>query len=126
MLQSSPVFAYVPVSDVSRAREFYEETLGFTPGPENGGGVTYTCDGGTAFFLYPTPNAGTNQASTLFWGVDDIRAEVAELKAKGVEFEEYDMPIPADDSVYVGGGAKAAWFKDTEGNTLALIEDGED
>lgn len=67
----------------------------------------------TACFLYPTPNAGTSRASQAFWQVDDVEREVAELKARGVEFENYDMPGEKSPSgVVEAGGAKAAWFKD--------------
>jgi catechol 2,3-dioxygenase-like lactoylglutathione lyase family enzyme len=67
MLQKSPIFAYIPARDVARARRFYEDQLGFRPGREVGGGVTYECANGTACFLYPTPNAGTSKASQAFW-----------------------------------------------------------
>jgi hypothetical protein len=77
---------------------------------------------GTACFLYPTPNAGTSRASQAFWQVEDIEAEVAELRARGVTFEKYEMPGMAENDVLTGGGAKAAWFKDTEGNIMALIQ----
>ena len=78
----------------------------------------------TACFLYPTPNAGTSKASQAFWQVSDIEREVADLKARGVEFENYDMPGEKSPSgVITAGGAKAAWFKDTEGNILAIIQD---
>ena len=124
MLQDNPMYAYLPATDVARARRFYEERLGFTPGEENAGGVTYLFGGGTAGFLYPTPNAGTSKASQAFWQVRDIEAEVAALKARGVVFEDYDMPGEKSASgVVTAGGAKAAWFKDSEGNILALIQD---
>jgi catechol 2,3-dioxygenase-like lactoylglutathione lyase family enzyme len=123
MLQKSPMYAYLPVSDVARARRFYEETLGFTPGRELAGGVTYEFAGGTACFLYPTPNAGTSKASQAFWQVDDVEREVAELKARGVRFEDYDMPgLKTKGGIATGGGAKTAWFKDTEGNILAVVQ----
>ena len=124
MLQKSPMHAYLPASDVARARQFYEGRLGFVPGLEVAGGVTYECAGGTACFLYPTPHAGTSAASQAFWQVADIEREVAELKARGVTFEHYDVPgAPAGGGdIVVAGGAKAAWFKDTEGNILALIQ----
>jgi len=121
MLQKSPIFAYIPARDVTRARRFYEDQLGFRPGREVGGGVTYECGSGTACFLYPTPNAGTSAASQAFWQVTDLEAEVAELKKRGVTFEQYDMP-GMKDGIMIAGGAKAAWFKDTEGNILALIQ----
>ena len=123
MLQKYPLYAYIPARDVERARRFYEEKLGLTPGEEVAGGVAYEFGGGTACFLYPTPNAGTSQASQAFWQVEDIEREVAELKKRGVKFEEYDMPgMKGKNSIYAGGGARAAWFKDSEGNILALIQ----
>lgn len=124
MLQDHPIYAYLPASDVERARRFYEQTLGFEPGKELAGGVTYAFADGTAAFLYPTDNAGTSRASQAFWQVEDIEREVAELKARGVAFERYDMPdVEADGDIFTGGGARAAWFKDTEGNILAVIQD---
>src|SRR5215510_12397242 len=101
MLQNAPMYSYIPAKDVARARKFYEEKLGFKPKQETAGGVVYEFAKGTACFLYPTPNAGTSQASQAFWQVENIEREVAELKARG---------------------AKAAWFKDTEGNIMALIQ----
>jgi len=123
MLQNSPLYSYIPARDVERARAFYERTLGFKPKIEINGGVVYEFSKGTACFLYPTPNAGTSQASQAFWEVDDVEREVAELKARGVVFENYDMPGDKSPSgVVTAGGAKAAWFKDSEGNIMAIIQ----
>ncbi len=123
MLQDSPMYSYIPATDLDRARQFYEKKLGFVPKEEVGGGVVYQFGGGTACFLYPTPNAGTSKASQAFWQVDDIEGVVAELVARGVEFEDYDMPGEKSPSgVVTAGGAKAAWFKDSEGNILAIIQ----
>ena len=120
MLKTSPIFSYIPASNVSRARKFYEGTVGLTPKEEYAGGVIYEC-GGTQVFLYPTPNAGTSKASQAFWRVADVEAEVAELKARGVKFEGYNMPgVAMRNSIATAGGAKTAWFKDTEGNILAI------
>ena len=122
MLSGATIHAYIPVSNLSRARKFYEETLGLKPREESAGGVIYECGGATAF-MYPTPNAGTSKASQAFWDVKDVEAEVAELKARGVKFEEYDMPgITWKNSIATGGGARTAWFKDTEGNILAVSQ----
>jgi predicted enzyme related to lactoylglutathione lyase len=122
MLRAAPIRAYIPVSDLSRARNFYEKTLGLAPKEEYAGGVIYEC-GGAEVFMYPTKNAGTSKASQAFWQVRDVEAEVAELKARGVVFEEYDMPgIKMKSSIATGGGAKTAWFKDTEGNILAVSQ----
>jgi catechol 2,3-dioxygenase-like lactoylglutathione lyase family enzyme len=117
------MFAYLPAKDVTRARKFYEGKLGFKPLREEEGGVVYGFSNHTACFLYQTPNAGTSRASQAFWQVEDVEREVAELKARGVTFEEYDMPgIKTVNGIALAGGAKAAWFKDTEGNILAVIE----
>lgn len=123
MLQSFPLYAYIPANDVARARRFYEGKLGLIPTREIAGGVVYEFAGKTACFLYSTPNAGTSQASQAFWQVEDIEREVAELKARGVVFENYDVPGEKSPSgVVTAGGARAAWFKDSEGNILAIIE----
>ena len=121
MLQKSPMFAYIPAKDVARARVFYEEKLGFEPGKALAGGVSYECAAGTACFLYSTPNAGTSSASQAFWEVENIEREVAELRAKGVAFEDYGMPNTVD-GITTAGGAKAAWFKDSEGNIMAIVQ----
>ena len=122
MLGTAPIRAYIPVSNVSRARTFYEDTIGLRPKREYAGGVIYEC-GGAEVFMYPTPNAGTSKASQAFWQVEDVEKEVAELKARGVKFEEYDMPgVTMKNSIATAGGAKTAWFKDTEGNILAVSQ----
>jgi predicted enzyme related to lactoylglutathione lyase len=123
MLQDSPIYAYIPAKDVARARRFYEGKLGFKPKEEINGGVVYEFGGGTACFLYETPNAGTSQASQAFWSVDDVDREIEALKARGVVFEDYDMPGERSAAgAITEGGAKAAWFKDSEGNIMALIQ----
>ena len=123
MLQQSPMYAYIPAKDVARARKFYDEKLGLKPKAENAGGVTYQFGKDTACFLYPTPNAGTSKASQAFWQVENVEREVRELKARGVQFEEYDMPgMKTEDGIATAAGAKSAWFKDSEGNILALIQ----
>ena len=123
MLQNFPMYAYIPAKDVARARQFYESKLGFRAKEEVAGGVIYEFKDKTACFLYPTPNAGTSLASQAFWQVEDIEREVSELKARGIVFEEYDVPGERSPSgVVTAGGAKAAWFKDSEGNILAIIQ----
>ena len=125
MLQNSPMYAYIPAKDVARARRFYEQKVGLKPKQEIAGGVVYEFADRTACFLYPTPNAGSSRASQAFWQVADIEREVAELKARGVTFENYDIPDgeKSPSGVVTAGGAKAAWFKDSEGNIMAIIQD---
>ncbi len=123
MLQDSPLIPYIPVSNVARARKFYEEKIGLKPKEEYAGGVVYEFGKGSWVFMYPSPGAGTNRASTAFWAVEDVATEVSELKKRGVVFEEYDGPgIKTVDSIATGGGAKTAWFKDSEGNIMAISQ----
>ena len=124
MLQDFPMYAYIPARDLERAREFYEQKVGLRPKEETNGGVVYEFAGGTACFLYPSDNAGTSKASQAFWSVKDVDGLIVKLKAKGVVFEDYDIPgTRSPQAAVTDGGAKAAWFKDSEGNIMALIED---
>ena len=123
MLQHAPMYAYIPARDIDRARRFYEGKLGLQASLEVSGGVVYECGKGTACFLYATPNAGTSKASQAFWDVEDIEREVTELKRRGVAFERYDdLPNVDANGISTAGGARAAWFKDSEGNIMALVQ----
>ncbi len=123
MLKDAALVPYIPVSDVARARRFYEQKVGLKPKEEYAGGVIYECGEGSWVFMYPSAGAGTSKASTAFWSVEDVAAEVRELKARGVVFEEYDMHgIKTVNSIATAGGAKTAWFKDSEGNILAISQ----
>lgn len=122
MLQRAAMYAYIPAKNMERARKFYEEKLGFVPAMETAGGVVYEFGKGTACFLYPTPNAGTSRASQAFWDVEDVEAEVDELERRGVALEKYDGPGADARGIVTAGGAKAAWFKDSEGNIMAVIQ----
>src|SRR4030081_1594531 len=123
MLKNAPIIPYIPVSNVARARRFYEEKVGLKPKEEYAGGVIYECGKGSFVFMYPSPGAGTSKASTAFWAVDDVEAEVAAVQEGGVVCEEYDGPgLKTVNGIATGGGAKPAWFKDTEGNILALSQ----
>jgi predicted enzyme related to lactoylglutathione lyase len=123
MLQHSPIVPYIPASDVARARRFYEEQVGLVPKEEIAGGVVYECAGGSWIFLYESQGAGTSKASQAFWQVPDLESEVAELKARGVRFENYDSPgLRTVDGIATFETGKAAWFKDSEGNIMALIQ----
>lgn len=124
MLRDAPIVPYVPVADMDRARKFYEEKLGFAPKEVYGAeGVFYACGQGTVFFMYRSAGAGTSKASVAFWGVKDVEAEVAALRAKGVVFEEYDQPgLKTKNGINYHPKARTAWFKDSEGNILAIAQ----
>jgi catechol 2,3-dioxygenase-like lactoylglutathione lyase family enzyme len=91
MLQGRSVHPTIPAADLERAKA-YADRLGLTPSRELSGGLVYETGGGAWFLLCPSQGAGTAQHTVAGWEVEDIDAEVAELKARGVVFEEYDLP----------------------------------
>ncbi len=123
MLSDYPIGPTLPASDMARARHFYQDVLGFHPVEVivETGEVVYR-SGGISFFVYPSSSAGTNQGTAAAWRVPDLRAAVDALEAKGVVFEEYHFAeIDTVDSIaLMPDGTKVAWFKDSEGNILAI------
>lgn len=124
MLSDYPAAATLPASDIDRARKFYEETLGFKAGDETPAGILYR-SGNTRVFLYPSEFAGTGKQTVATWEVDDLRKVVDELRGRGVEFEQYDMPGLKTDANGVAelGPYLGAWFKDSEENILNIGQD---
>ena len=123
MLTSGTVTANIPAGDLKRARDFYADKLGLTPSFEvDGIMLVYKTDGGSSFSVYLTQFAGQAGHTIAQWHVDDVEGEVRDLKAKGITFEQYDMPgVKWNDGVaFLEGMGKAAWFKDSEGNVLCL------
>lgn len=123
MLDSGTVTANIPAADLTRARSFYADKLGVTPVAEfSGVMLVYRTAGGTTFSVYETQYAGQAGHTIAQWHVDDVEAEVRDLKAKGITFEQYEMPgVDWNDGVAsMPGMGKAAWFKDSEGNILCL------
>jgi catechol 2,3-dioxygenase-like lactoylglutathione lyase family enzyme len=123
MLAERPIHTALPAADLERARRFYAEKLGLTPESEVPGGLFYRCGENTQFLLFPSQGAASGTHTQAGWIVDDIEAEVADLKARGVVFEEYDTPdLKTVNSVATTGQTKAAWLKDSEGNLLVLLQ----
>jgi catechol 2,3-dioxygenase-like lactoylglutathione lyase family enzyme len=120
MLKDSRVFTTLPVTDPARARTFYAEKLGLTPTEPDGD--FFECGEGTRFVISLMgfrPGGHTQMAFV----VDDIGAKVKELRAKGVVFEEYDLPtLKTVGAVADAGDLKSAWFKDSEGNMLSIFQ----
>ena len=124
MLGKADATPMVAVKDLDRARKFYEDTLGLKTKDEWGEGITLE-SGDTQINLYRSEFAGTNNATALTFDVTDIRAEVSELKSRGVTFEHYDLDgLKQDGDIYTAEGMKTAWFKDPDGNVLSMIEEG--
>ena len=125
MIANFKISPTIPASDLERAKAFYRDTLGLTLTQEVTGGVVFASGGGTEIFLFPSPNAGRCPTTYAGWDVDDVEAVVADLKSKGVVFEEYDTPdYKTEEGIADFGDAKAAWFKDSEGNILAVSQMG--
>ena len=124
MLGKADATPMIAVSDLDRARTFYQEKLGLKTKDEWGGEGATLKSGDTLINLYRSEFAGTNKATALTFEVDDVDEEVSELKEKGVFFEHYDLPgLEARGDLYVGEkGFKTAWFKDPDGNILSLVE----
>jgi len=126
-LSDFSVEAVVAVSDLDRARRFYEDGLGLVPGDEEEQGVHYPCAEGTRFFIYLSPeNAGRSPATVAGWFVDDLDRTMVELSSRGVQFERYDQPgLKTDDrGVFTDGDFRAIWVKDPDGNTMAISQAG--
>jgi catechol 2,3-dioxygenase-like lactoylglutathione lyase family enzyme len=123
MLGKADATPMIAVKDLDRARRFYEQTLGLDATEAMDGEVIEIRTGGTVINVYRSEFAGTNKATALTFDVDDIEAEIGELKTKGIFFEHYDMPgLEQRGDVYVADGIKTAWFKDPDGNILSLFE----
>lgn len=124
MLNDCQATAMLPVVDMNRARKFYEETLGLPPGRARPNGETRYQAGGTSFALYQRPTPTRADHTALSFEVKDIAAEMTALRARGVRFEDYDLPgLKTVEGVCVLGGERAAWFRDPEGNTLCIHQD---
>jgi len=115
----------IPVADLDRAVRWYKEKLGLEPARQDANmGAIYKVADGTGFMLYPTPtNAGKAPNTLMGFEVASVTAEVAALKKTGVKFENYDMPgLKTVDGIMTMGTMHAAWFKDADGNILAITD----
>lgn len=122
MLNNLKVQAVLPVTDLGRARDFYEGVLGLSPDAVLPAGTFYAC--GEKSSLAITRNGGTpnGEHTQLAFIAEDVEAEVADLRARGVIFEEYDDgPMRTVDGIARRGPITGAWFKDSEGNLLGVL-----
>jgi catechol 2,3-dioxygenase-like lactoylglutathione lyase family enzyme len=122
-LGHAPFWATLPAADLERAKAFYRDRLGLIPVKETPAWATYRA-GNTYFQIYPTSAAGRVGHTLGSWVVDDLDAVVAAYRARGVVFEEYDVPglRTIDGIATLADVERAAWFKDSEGNILAISE----
>jgi catechol 2,3-dioxygenase-like lactoylglutathione lyase family enzyme len=128
-LKDGRVATRLPAQDLERARRFYSEQLGLEPSEEREGGLLYRVGEGV-FALFESSGASSGEFTQMGWEVDDIAATVAELKDRGVAFEEIDAPglrtvdgiadVQGNYPSKGGKGERAAWFRDSEGNMLGI------
>ena len=125
-LSKYKVAAAIAVSDMESTREFYEGKLGLSVGIASGDNLQYWCAEGTVIHIYLSPDhAGKSTATLAGWGVDDVERVVDELTSRGVTFERYDEgSIITDDKgiATFDGGARVAYFRDPDGNTLSIAQ----
>ena len=129
MLDKSNVATRLPAQDLERARKFYAEKLGLEPIEERPGGLKYRCGHGD-FVVFESTGTPSGEHTQMAWEVDDIEAVVAELRKRGVVFEEYDLPglktingiaeVSGNYPSSGGIGERGVWFHDSEGNLLAI------
>ena len=124
MLTNAPVTTILPVLDMNRARDFYQNKLGLTPqGLKPDGKFVYSCGNGALLALFQRETGTRADHTALSFELKDITATLRELKETGVVFNDYDFPgLQTVNHVCVLGAEKAAWFDDTEGNMLCLHE----
>lgn len=124
MLTQAPVTTILPVKDMDRARDFYEKRLGLEPrGFAADGNYLFGCGGSAQIALITKPEGTKAEHTALSFEVTGIEQVIAQLKVRGVVFEDYDFPnLKTVDHVCVLGSDKAAWFKDSEGNYLCVHE----
>lgn len=116
----------IAVKDLASARRWYAKKLGLEPAHVLVDELVYNREGPTRFTMFETPSAGTARNTVAVWRVRDLRSEVAALRARGVEFKDYEIgDTRTVEGIYTDpdDGSLAAWFVDADGNTLGLAED---
>ena len=123
MLSDASYHASLPCSDLNRAKTFYAEKLGLTPVDEQEPGAFYEGRDGTRFLLFPSNGTASGSHTQMGFAVADVDAEVRDLLERGVQFEQYDFPgFEKATSIAQIGDTRGAWFKDSEGNLLGIIQ----
>jgi catechol 2,3-dioxygenase-like lactoylglutathione lyase family enzyme len=121
MLSDTNAVATVAVTNLERARKFYEQTLGLTKVMENEEVLAFK-SGSSTLFVYRSQYAGTNKATAVTWVTDEVEDIVKALKGRGVSFEHYDLPnMTRQGDLHVAGTMKTAWFKDPDGNIFSVV-----
>ena len=125
MIRDNKISAVLVSTDLDRAQRFYQDKVGLTLSPETiKNHLVFECGAGTSLLIYGRPSPGkADHTQVRLWSAD-IDKDVAELAANGVEFEEYDTATfkTVNHIVTSAGIGRSAWFKDPDGNTIALFQ----
>ena len=122
MLTSYPIIAFVATTNPRRAKRFYAETLGLRLVSEDPFALTFEA-GGTSLRVATVPALQPAGYTVLGWSVPDIARAVRDLRGRRVRFQRYDGMGQDRLGVWTSpSGAKVAWFKDPDGNTLSVTE----
>ncbi len=123
MLGEHPVTPVLLAKDLSAAREFYHDKIGLEILNENEEAIVFACGGGTHLDVTKSTVGTADEQTQASWQVQDIHAEVAELRARGVRIEDYDMPgLKTDNGIADIGFAWAAWITDPGKNALGILQ----
>jgi predicted enzyme related to lactoylglutathione lyase len=117
---TSPMYVVLPAEDLARAREFYSEKIGFEF-QESPGGLMGMAGNGTGVFIYERARTKAEHTVALFV-VPDVVEAVSELSSRGVQFEDYPELGTVNGIASLPDGSKAAWFTDSEGNILNIVQ----
>jgi len=123
LLKRAVVESTILAQDLQRARTYYAEKLGLTPTSEERIGLRYRLADGTRFRLFRSGGTASGAHTQMALMVEDLAAAVQELRSRGVQFEEYDSPgLETRDGIADVGYARAAWFRDSEGNLIGISQ----
>ncbi|MEA5457140.1 VOC family protein [Sinomonas sp. JGH33] len=113
----------MPAQDIDRARRFYSQTLGLVPTDDTADGLTYELGQGSRLLVFPSSGKASGDHTQIAFSTADVEAAVEELRSRGVQFEEYDLPgLKTVNGIADMGGRRSAWFHDSEGNLLAVTQ----
>jgi catechol-2,3-dioxygenase len=123
MLGDHPIDVVLLATDLDESKEFYAGKLGLEILDENEDEITYKCGGDSRLALTKSTTGTADEQTQAGWRVTDLEAELAELRSRGVEIQEYDMPgLKTVDGVADVGFALVAWIVDPHGNALAILQ----
>jgi catechol 2,3-dioxygenase-like lactoylglutathione lyase family enzyme len=123
MLGNHPITPVLLATDLAAAREFYHDKLGLQIVRENENAIVFRCGGGTHLDVTKSTTGTADQETQAAWQVSDIRAELAEIRARGIKVEDYDTPgLKTEDGIADIGFAWAAWIIDPATNALGILQ----